>query len=472
MTFDLNNLDMVIVPKGALRILLHRDPLIIKVYLYGLLNSSASQQEISGALGIDEGKILSAFESLQQDGLIEIDIKEKRIIYKNISAQKEELDHNIYTDQVFNSTLEQFFGDRVLNRSDYETFYRLIDTYDMEKEVVLTLAEYCIKLYGNRVSSGQIMKTAALWKDEGIDTREKANRRLASYSKYYAEIKELLTMLSIKRAPTEQEMSLYEKWVETWGFSFSGIKKAMDATTGARNPSLKYLDGILKNLYQNGKLSAKDIEDYFTLNEKLDDNIKEVLRELSYSSLAVSSVQREKYLSFLEQGFTQKEILLACRQGKGRNRIDLEYVGTVLGGWKMLGLTREKDILDYLEQENRKTDTVKEIYRIVGKTGTVSKTDVNLYNRFRDELDYYDDVILYAAECAKGYATPLRSMNTILTRWKHAGVRNLADAKRYSQKNTRTGKNISDIMEHDYSSEQRKMSDPRQRFKEREDNNE
>ena len=80
MTFDLNNLDMVIVPKGALRILLHRDPLIIKVYLYGLLNSSASQQEISGALGIDEGKILSAFESLQQDGLIEIDIKEKRIM--------------------------------------------------------------------------------------------------------------------------------------------------------------------------------------------------------------------------------------------------------------------------------------------------------------------------------------------------------------------------------------------------------
>ena len=138
----------------------------------------------------------------------------------------------------------------------------------------------------------------------------------------------------------------------------------------------------------------------------------------------------------------------------------------------MLGLTREKDILDYLEQENRKTDTVKEIYRIVGKTGTVSKTDVNLYNRFRDELDYYDDVILYAAECAKGYATPLRSMNTILTRWKQAGVRNLADAKRYSQKNTRTGKNMSDIMEHDYSSEQRKMSDPRQRFKEREDNNE
>ena len=466
MIFDTNNISSVSIPKRALQILLYREPIVLRVYLYGLINGSASIEEMAKDLGTGDGSVLSAIETLREDGFITEDIGTNRLIYNSVADNEETLDINVYTDESFNSTLERIFGDRVLNRKELDTFYRLVDTYGMSKDVVCVLAEYCVKLYGNKVSDKRITKTAEIWKDEGIDTREKANKRLASYSRYYSNVKELLEMLGLRRAPTDPELGLYEKWVDVWGFTNSGIKKAVDATTGASNPSLKYLDGILKNLYAEGKLSAKEIEDYFVLNEKLDDNIKQVLRELSYSNLTVTNAQRERYLSFINAGFTQDEILLACRQGAGKSRLDLEYVSTVLDSWKEKGLINKEDIQKYLDDEEKVRGKVGEVYKIIGKSGPVSKTDVNLYLTFRNELDFYDDVILYAAECARGYSNPMRSMNTILKNLKNEGIKNLDQAKEYNSKKKNNQKNDrSAIIEHDYSKIDDSKKDPWSKYK-------
>ena len=54
----------------------------------------------------------------------------------------------------------------------------------------------------------------------------------------------------------------------------------MAATTNAQYPTLKYLDGILKNLYQQGRLSAAQVQEYFALNERLDEQVKELEKQI------------------------------------------------------------------------------------------------------------------------------------------------------------------------------------------------
>lgn len=89
----------------------------------------------------------------------------------------------------------------------------------------------------------------------------------------------------------------------------------MAATTNAQYPTLKYLDGILKNLYQQGCLSSVQVQEYFALNEKLDEQIKEVLRALSYARLTVSQEQRNRYLKFIRMGFGRGDSVGMCAGG-------------------------------------------------------------------------------------------------------------------------------------------------------------
>ena len=250
---------------------------------------------------------------------------------------------------------------------------------------------------------------------------------------------------------------MYNKWVNEWGFSFGAIKEAMTATTGAQYPTLKYLDGILKNLYQQGCLSSGQVREYFVVNEKLDEQIKEVLRALSYARLTVSQEHRNRYMKFLKMGFGQQEILLACAQASAKNIAGFDYVERLLSDWKQRHLLSKSAILDFLETEKKQQSKVRKMLDMAGYKKRVTPGDKALYDKFSQEYGFPDEVILFAASCAIGSASPLRAMDSMLSRWKNAGVHTLQDAKQANEKfrsRVKKAPNLSDVDSRTYSSEQ------------------
>ena len=111
----------------------------------------------------------------------------------------------------------------------------------------------------------------------------------------------------------------------------------------------------------------------------------------------------------------------------------------------------------YLETERKQQSKVRKMLDAAGYKKRVSRGDTALYEKFSQEYGFADEVILFAASCAIGSSSPLRAMDTMLLRWKEAGVHNLRQAKEANEEFRRRGRktsNFSDIDSRSYSEEQ------------------
>lgn len=463
MEFQKDLLDLVCIPRDALAKLLTRNEASIKVYLYGLMRSAAEAEQMAGDLGLTRAQVLEALESLQQAGLLAVEPDSGRVRYLLERAQPPAA--NPYPDREFNETLQALFSDRELSYSDYKVFYEILEVYGLSRPVILLLAEYCINTNrkGNRVSVSYIRQVAKAWAQEGIDTIEHAQMHMAALAETAGGAREVLRLLKINRPATDSEQELYQKWEKEWGFSFAAIKAACAATTSARYPSMKYLDGILKNMRQEGIATAAGVRAYLADHEAEDEQIKALLRAVSAPSLVVAPAHRKLYRRLLELGYGREEMLLACGQAVLSGKASLEAAGKILEGWHNKGLMHQEEILAYLAQQQECREKIAAMHAAAGVKKKITRADQALYEKFVG-MGFGWEVILFAASCAYGAASPLKAMDAILSRWKQAGVRNLQEAQ---QQNARFKegygkKSISDIDERSYAKEtmDQKIYDP------------
>lgn len=433
MEFSKDLLDFVSVPRFALEALLQKSEASIRVYLYGLVRGSVEMEQLASELGISRAQALEALEQLEAAGLLRVESGGGRVQYL-LSPATPAAEADPYPDREFNETLQALFSDRPLSFSDYKAFYEILEVYGLSRPIILMLAEYCINTNqkGNRVAMSYIRQVAKAWAKEGIDTIEHAQMHMAALAETAGGAREVLRLLKINRLPTESEQELYEKWEREWGFSFAAIKAATAATTSARYPSMKYLDGILKNLRQEGVQTASDVRSYFADHEAEDEQIKALLRAVSAPSLAVAPAHRKAYRHFLEMGFAKEEMLMACGQAARAGKASLDAAGKILQGWHEKGLLHQGEIAAALAAQEQRQEKIAAMHAAAGVKKRITRADEALYQKFLD-YGFGEDVIAFAASCAYGAASPLKAMDAILSRWKQAGAMSLTAAKEQNE---------------------------------------
>lgn len=218
----------------------------------------------------------------------------------------------------------------------------------------------------------------------------------------------MLRLLKINRPATDSEQELYQKWEKEWGFSFAAIKAACAATTSARYPSMKYLDGILKNMRQEGIATAAGVRAYLADHEAEDEQIKALLRAVSAPSLVVAPAHRKLYRRLLELGYGREEMLLACGQAVLSGKASLEAAGKILEGWHNKGLMHQEEILAYLAQQQERREKIAAMHAAAGVKKKITRADQALYEKFVG-MGFGWEVILFAASCAYGAASPLKA---------------------------------------------------------------
>lgn len=161
---------------------------------------------------------------------------------------------------------QKVFG-KSFNQYDSGIVVGLVDRYDFEEEAVLAILAYVRKLGKKGVKYAE--KFAISLYDDGITTTHEVVDRIDAIEKAKEELFKIKKMYGFgSRDLTKTEKELFEKWLNTYGYSEEIIRIAFDMTVNSiQRPVPKYTDKILEKWYGQGLRTKEDIE-AFEKNKK------------------------------------------------------------------------------------------------------------------------------------------------------------------------------------------------------------
>ena len=435
---------MISIPRSTAEFLLGAPPACLKLYIYAVLRNGADLTQISEETGFSVLELEDAMQYLKEKGVFIRRGADKIIIC--IPKEEEDCDEALYTDMENVKMLQALFSDRILSSRDYTAIRECKTVYGLPDEVVTRLVEHCVMTSRakNRVSMSYIQKKAAEWAEAGINTLELAERRADMERSDSQNLHEILGRLGIRsRQASDEERKLFNKWVNEYGMDMEAISAAMPATLSAQNPSIKYLDRILSELYSQGKTTASAISEELNDKDYIDEQIKKLLESIGAPKRTVTEEMRRAYVRFLSMGFTQEEILLAGKKAMEDGMATFKNVEMTLAGWASRGLTNRKSIEDFLNEIESDKMRAAQMLKRMGVSRVVSDKDIAMVNKYLKK-GMSEDAILYAAECAYGAAAPIKLTQTILKNWSEMNIKTLEEAKKQNESH-RANKNLTKL---------------------------
>lgn len=216
--------------------------------------------------GIELGSTASASSNVQaqtaridSDSVVEPILpvpQEKQPVSKTLSpARIRELKKNEEIVQLLYMA-EQYLG-KTLTSTELQKILYFYDELKMSASLIEYLIEYCVSKNHRSI---RYMETVAIaWTQAQIKTVEEAKSASAQYGKEYYTILKALGISG--RNPVENEISIMDTWLKTYGFTIDIIREACSRTvlkTG--QSSFQYADSILTDWKKNHVHTLKDIQ--------------------------------------------------------------------------------------------------------------------------------------------------------------------------------------------------------------------
>lgn len=238
------------------------DGMFVKVYLYGLMqcyHSAFADDSIAEMLGIGEAEVRCAFVYWQAKGLVRI-ASDEPLVVEYLLTEQPALTGAVavkYRDYV--EALNALLAPRQLNLREMKAMYDCVELYGLEEAAAIDLVAYCIEQKGKRVSTNYILAAAETWNGEGIVTHEQAKAYLDAYRVKKHGAREVLLRWNKRRKPTVDEMALYEKWTNEWGFDEEAILAVCAELVSTGSPSFGALNDRLEEKKAKGRTDAAAI---------------------------------------------------------------------------------------------------------------------------------------------------------------------------------------------------------------------
>ena len=290
----------------------------VKVYLYGLMQCrypSMGDVAISEALDLPEGAVLAAFVYWQSKGLVRI-LKDEPLEVEYLTVEQPAATTAVPMKyRSFVRALNELTAPRQFNMRELGHIYDCLEVFHLEEKTVLELVSHCMEEKGRRVSIQYISTVAKSWADAGIITYEQARDYIANAMVRKHGAAAVLRRWNKRRLPTLDEMTMYDRWVRDWGFDDEAILAACPRLTSTSSLSFEALEDRLRELYEQNKVKAADIQ---ADSESISDE-KEFARMVFARMGKVSTPTRDdvRQLSvFLEgpEGLPREVVLLAAEE--------------------------------------------------------------------------------------------------------------------------------------------------------------
>ena len=397
----------------------------VKVYLYGLMRcyhpeTGMTLQQMSHELNMEEEAVLKAYRYWERRGLVQR-VSDDPVSYRYVSLRRKmmagegpalDLAYESFADSLY----EVFDHSRRLHGSEVRTCYEWVEDLGLPPEVVIMLLKHMEKKRGKNFTIQSAEQLAAQMAEEDARTVEAAEAFLSRDQAVYQGTKAVLKRLGKRNLPSEDQQKMYRKWVQEWGFTPEAIEEAC-AETAKGDPSMGYLDAILKSMRENAVPGAA-IDEAGVLEARQEaEKLKKVLK-----TAGAGPVDEEKraWYRALRKRYAEEMILLAARECKGR---PLEDVGSMLQSWEKKGIMTPEDAKDYIRDFRAQSETLRRLREIWGIQAGQGSADRAMLTAWEKELGFSPELILFAAETAAGAEKPMAYLNRILREYAEKGIR-------------------------------------------------
>ncbi len=419
--------------------MLHAPGDYVKVYLYGLMLCYHDAQRMSLSsmardLDMTEEEVVRAFKYWSRDGLVHQTgdnpisfcfCNLKQLTLTRTVNPAEQLYDRSFTDEI-RRTLEGY----TLSDRDYQTIFDWVDQLELPEEVVLMLLQQEVKRmkkHGIEHFSSRVAdKMAQEWARSGVRTVEDVERLVIVDKERELELRRLLARLGQRRNPSEDEKAMYNKWRDEWGFEADAIQAACQETTKGI-PTMAYLDGILQRQHQLGRHEAQALSTGLKHDDDERDFVRDIYAELGRTGISPTSEDLGAITRWREEGYSDDMILLAASEAHKRNG-NMEDVQNTLDRWHKLGLTTVQQVKAERTRAQLLNEQLQEVYAQAGLNKPVSAADRSTMNKWLGEWSMSFDLVLLAAQYARGSASPIAVADKILADWHRAGIATQADA--------------------------------------------
>lgn len=251
----------------------------------------------------------------------------------------------------FSEALYALFSTRrKLRPSDIATAYEWVTELRLPQEVVLMLLTHCMDTRGASFSFKAAQSLAVAMREAEVRTTEEAEDYLSLSRQAHDGARAVLRRFNLRRLPTQDELNLYTKWRQDWGFTEDAILAACSETVKASSPSFGYLNGVLEGLRKRGAGGkASQVEQHLSRESSSMAGAAEVLKALG--TRTSPAVVMKAYEALLE-GAPHGMIVLAAQEVALR-RGRFEDIEKQLKAWAQQGITNPDQALATRPQGKR-----------------------------------------------------------------------------------------------------------------------
>lgn len=437
----------------------------VKVYLYGLMlcyhhAERMSLLSMARDLDVPPEDVERAFRYWEREGLVR-QTGDNPVCFtyynlKQITLTRAEKPSEQLYNRNFTAEVERILAPQSVNPSDFNVIFDWIDILKFPEEVVLML----LQIEKERSTTGNVSfkiadEVAQEWSKTGIRTVEDVEKIVIIGRKREKELRRVLRELGQARKPSEAEKAVYNKWLDEWGFTCDSILDACKETLNGK-PSMKYLDAILERRYQiaNKGMSIEQEHERFVFARRVFDG-------LGYVGVIPTDNDVNLIQTWREDGNSDELIGLAVAAAHGaKNGGTLDDVNTWLERWKRQGLTTPEAVTAHNNRQKALNAQLREIYEAAGMEKKTNQPDRDLLCAWMGEMGMSMELVLLAAQYARGSGAPMMTMNRILSDWRRAGIGTLEAARAEHDshvKAAQTAARTQDVMQR-YTPEERRKT--------------
>ena len=399
----------------------------LRVYLYARMLTLHPElgediADMARALRMDEESVYNAMTYWERQGLV-CRLTDRPPTYQLLSvngaAARDPMEADYYELRDFNASLQSLFGpENLLGPKQYAMAYDWLNVYGYTQDAALRLVEFQVKKSRSKSPSpARIFKKAdemaGRWAERGARTLEDVEKAILFDGQAEKTASAVLRQLGVSRAPSVDEMRLAAKWLDEWGFTTEEILSACAETTKSRNPSFAYLNSILESRRRG--------------DAPVFEGAQAAKRELDAQGGAPTADEQQRYAGWLKQGFEPETVRLAAIQCCRKNQHRFEDLERMLSRWAPMKLFRADEAEAYVQRMSRLTAEVATVLDKCGTDRRPQMEDLRLYEGWTKTAS--EELIAYAAECARGMQLPMRYIDRLLTEWGRSGVRTADEAR-------------------------------------------
>ncbi len=398
----------------------------VKVYLYGLFLCQHPEcdmplSSIAQNLKMQEKDVRDCFSFWEEFGLLSVLSNDPFTVQyhpvrNTFSSKPRKYKAEKYTD--FTKGLQALLPNRMISTSEFSEYFMIMETYSIKPEAMLMIVKYCVDRKGKEISYRYVSKVAKDFGNRSINTVEKVEAELSSYTAKTAVIEQILHALSLRRQPDIEDSNLLKKWTQEMSFDPENI---IFAAKKLKKSSMEKLDEFLLELYALKSFSKNEIAEYMDKKKDIYELAIKINKALSIYVDIIDTVvdtYTKKWLSF---GFDEQTLLYIASHCFKNNKRSLQEMDSLLEELRGRGFITLSGVGDYFSEQEKIDEFIAKLLSTVGLSRRPNPWDRDNLNVWK-AWNFSNEMILEAGKLSAGKNSPIAYMNGILSNWKNNGI--------------------------------------------------